>query len=74
MTDPTADITPAPAPMTAEAMLLALKKANMADRAVTQEAIDHHTTEALRLDAIREGLDAALKAVRFPRSVGQPSA
>ena len=74
MTDPTSDITPAPAPMTAESMLLALLKANKADRAVTQEAIDHHAQEAARLDAIREGLDAALKAVRFPLSAGRPSA
>ena len=74
MTDPTADITPAPAPMSAEAMLLALLKANAADRTVTQEALDHHTQEAARLDAIRDGLNAALKAVRFPRSAGAASA
>ena len=74
MTDPTADITPAPAPMTAEAMLLALLKANAADRAVTQKAIDEHSEEAARLDAIREGLRAALQATRSRATVGQPSA
>jgi len=55
-------------------MLLALIKANKAERAEVQEAIDTHTQEALRLDAIRQGLDAALKAVRFPLSSGRPSA
>jgi hypothetical protein len=74
MTDPTADITPAPAPMSAEAMLLALLKTNAADRIVTQEALDHLTQEAARLDAIRDGLNAALKAVRFPRSAAAASA
>lgn len=74
MTDPTADITPAPAPMSAEAMLLALLKSNAADRTITQQAIDEHIAEAARLDAIREGLNAALKAVRFPRSSAPPSA
>ena len=70
MTDPTTDITPAPAPMSAEAMLLALIKANKAERGEVQQAIDTHTDEALRLDAIREGLEAALKAVRYPTSSG----
>jgi hypothetical protein len=41
---------------------------------ITQQAINEHTAEAARLDAIREGLNVALKAVRFPRSSAPPSA
>jgi hypothetical protein len=74
MTDPTADITPAPKPVSAEQIILALLKANQADRATTQQAIDEHTEEAARLDAIREGLRAALQATRSRATVGQPSA
>lgn len=54
--------------MTAEAMLQALIKANKAERVETQQALDLHTQEAQRLDAIREGLEAALKAVRYPKA------
>ena len=68
MTNPTADLNPAPAPMTAEAMLLALIKANYAEREETQRAIDIHTAEANRLDAVRAGLKDALKAVRYPKA------
>lgn len=74
MTNPTSDLHPAPAPMTAEAMLLALIKANHAERDETQKAIDLHTAEANRLDAIGEGLKGALRAIRYPASSSSQTA
>lgn len=64
----TTDITPPPAPMSAEAMLSALIKANKTERQEVQDIIDTHTLEAQRLDAIKDGLEAALRAVRYPAS------
>lgn len=68
MTDPTADLNPAPAPMTAEAMLRALINVNKAEAVMAEEAFDQARSEVLRLDAIREGLEAALKVVRYPKA------
>lgn len=81
MTDSTSEITPTPKPVSAEQVILALLKSNKAEREDAERCITRaqddvalYTDEAARLDAIREGLDAALQAVRYPRSVGQPSA
>ena len=66
-------MTDAPAPMTAEAMLLDLIKSNMAERDLLQSDIDILVQEAKRLDTIREGLQGALRAARASalRSVAQ---
>lgn len=61
-------IAPAPAPMTAEQMLRALIQTNKAEAVIAEEAFDQARAEVLRLDAIREGLENALKAIRYPKA------
>lgn len=62
------DIAPAPAPMTAEQMLRALIQTNKSEAVIAEEAFDQARAEVLRLDAIREGLESALKAIRYPKA------
>ena len=76
LADPMAELTPDPKPVSAEQVLLSLIKSNKADTLSVQSGLDqaqervaYYTEEHRRLDAIRIGLDAALRAVRYPASV-----